>query len=167
MAVDDPADVARLVRAEDIRAFALFATRPEQALDPLQRRNQLCLVRTRQRAQQRRDLVPGARVDRREHLAAAIGQGKDDLSAIALRGIFGNDTLGREALQHAAQVTRIQTELLRELGRRAALALRQLVKDPAFGQRQRAAEQSVFEDTDLAGVEPVEPPDGPDPLFQL
>jgi len=124
-------------------------------------------VRSRQRAQQRRDLVPRARVDRREHIAAPVRQGKDDLSAIALRGMLSNDTVGRKALQHTAQVTRIQTELLHELGRRAALALRQLVKDPTFGQRQRTAEQPFLQDADLAGVEPVEPPDGTDPLFQL
>jgi hypothetical protein len=81
--------------------------------------------------------------------------------------MFGDETFGREALQHAAQVTRIQTELLSELRRRRVLALRKLVKDPTFGQRQRAAEQSCFQDPDLAGVEPIEPPDGPDPLFQL
>ena len=87
---------------------ACFASHAEQALDPLQRRDQLRLMRSRQRPQERRDLVPRAGVDRREHLAAPVGQGKDDLSAIALRRMLGDDTLGREALQHAAQVTRIK-----------------------------------------------------------
>src|SRR5260370_11483103 len=141
VAVDDPADVARLVRAEDVGEFGLFASHAEQAFNPLQRGNQLRLVGSRQRAQKRGDLVARPRVYRREHLAAAVGQGKDDLSAIALRRMLGDDTLGREALQHAAQVTRIQTEPLRQFGCCGVLALRKLVKDPTFGQRQRTAEQ--------------------------
>jgi hypothetical protein len=44
--VDDPADVARLVWAKDIREFGQLASLLEQALDPFQRRNQLRLVRS-------------------------------------------------------------------------------------------------------------------------
>src|SRR5260370_13355773 len=41
VAGDDPPDVARLVRAEDVRELRLFASHPQQAFDPLQLRNQL------------------------------------------------------------------------------------------------------------------------------
>src|SRR5271155_4479667 len=72
VAVDDPAHVARLVRAQDVREFTLFAAQPEQALYSLQRCNQLRLVQSGQLRQERRDLVPRPGVYRREHLAALV-----------------------------------------------------------------------------------------------
>jgi len=47
---------------------------------------------------------------------------------------------------------------LSELGRRRVVTLRKLVKGPAFAQRQRLPSSTAFKTTDLAGVEPVEPP---------
>jgi hypothetical protein len=45
--------------------------------------------------------------------------------------------------------------------------LRQFPDYPAFGERQRAAEQTLMQDADLASIKPAEPPDDRNPIVQF
>src|SRR5262249_33898444 len=131
------------------------------------RRKQLRLLGTAQLTQHCRDLIVGTGVDRREHLATPVGEGEDDLPPIPVRRALFDQTSLVEAAEDAAEVARIQSELSGDTGGCHRLTLRELVEHPAFGQRQRTAEEPFVQDANLAGVEATEPPDGADPLVQL
>jgi hypothetical protein len=165
--MDYPTHVARLMGTKHVGGLTGLASVAEQSLDRLERSYQPHLLGTAQLTQHCCDLIVGTGVNRREHIATPVGESENDLPAIPVRRALLNQTLLVEAAKDAAKVTGIQSELSGEIGGCHRLTLRELVQHPTFGQRQRAAEQSLAQDANLAGVEATEPPDGADPVVQL
>src|SRR5207253_1498711 len=81
---------------------------------------------------------------------------QDTLAAIGLGGRALEQTAPLEAAQDAAQVARIQSQLLPQGGRVRGRAVAEFVQDAGFGERERTAQQRLLEEADLPGVEPIE-----------
>ncbi len=84
------------------------------------------------------------------------------LAAIRARSKTGDETAAFETPEQAAQIPGIDLERLAQLGGCRGLAIGQLVEQAYLGKREGTVEQSLVEDSDPAGVEPVEPADGVD-----
>ena len=67
---------------------------------------------------------------------------------------------GFEPPEDAAEVAGVQAEIAAELGGGRRGAVREFVEDAHLGERERAVQQMLAEDADLARVEAVERADG-------
>jgi hypothetical protein len=167
VAVDDPAKIARLGRAQNVGRAGGLPTRCQQLLGRLEGGDEPHLIGGVELAQHRRHRLARAGIDCRVECLARLAERDDKPPAVMLRGPPLDQPLLFEPGENAAQIAGIKTEFGCELGRRRPLALRQFPDHPAFGQRQRAAGQPLAQDADLAGVKPAEPPDDCNPIVQF
>jgi len=170
VAMDHPADVAGLVRPQQIG----LTRRPgpaEQALDRLHRGDQATLRRRRQPRQHGADLLARAFIERREGGASGRGQRQQALPSVGVRRSLGEQAAPGELGQDAAQITGIERQLAGQLGRAETPAqvgvLRQLIEHARLGQRKFAGEQPLLQHADPLGVEAVEAPHHGDGRRQL
>jgi hypothetical protein len=82
------------------------------------------------------------------------------LPAIRRRRRRRDESAPLECAQGATQVAAIETERLADLAGGGIVAMRQLVEDARFGEREVAPEVAVAEGADVARVEAVEVADG-------
>ena len=89
--------------------------------------------------------------------AATAGQ-LDDLTArVRGRTLPGDETVGLEPGQNAAQVTRVDVDRTPQVGHLAGVPLRQLEEQPCLGERVRGVQVLASQQPDHVRVEPVEP----------
>src|SRR5215475_266356 len=157
MPVRDPARVAGLMRADDVRDF-LLRLRAEQRFDGAHRFNQAVLVRRREPAEHRLDLVVRARVELGERFPPFLRQGDDALAPVGFRRLSGDQAALLECGQQTAEVTRVQPQPDAQSGRRRFLALRQFVNNPGFGQGKLTFQDALAQHADFPRVEAVETP---------
>src|SRR5262249_47192021 len=98
--------------------------------------------------------------------AAFCGQRQLAGTAVGLGWPSGHDLAALQGLQRAAEEAGVEAKRASQVGRGAALALRDLVDDAGFLQRPRTAQELWFDDAQLARVEAVEASDGGDLTFQ-
>jgi hypothetical protein len=152
MLLHRPADVARLMRPQDVGRHALRLGR-EQGFDLVHRADQALLLARGQRAQHLRHVAARAGIELGEPLLPDLGQAEEVLPRIEVGGLPLHEPPLLEGLQDAAEIAGIEAKMLGEVRRRHGLAVRQLVDDPCFGQRELAAVIALVQDADLARVE--------------
>ena len=155
-----------LMAAQDVGHAALRRI-AQQARDGRQRFDQARLIVGAERVEQAADLGARAGVDRGERRLALLREGEDGLAAIVLRRLPHHVAALLEALEHPAEIARIEVELAGELACRRGLVMRQLVDDAALGQRERAVQQALAQHADPARVEAREAAHRLDPLQLL
>ena len=166
MAKDNPAHIARLMRAEEI-GFGRGVARSKNLLDAAHGADQLPPIGVRDRRDHLPDLLVGTLFERTKRGGAFGGQGQVGLAAIGSRGLAINPAAFFEAGKNAAEITGIDAELGGEPGggNASMRRMRDLVEQTYFGQRERGGEQPLLEEADLAGIETVEVANGGDGIL--
>src|SRR5215469_16211783 len=164
VAMNDPTHIARLVRPKNIVRLARIGRASKYVFGRFERRDKPSLVLFAQPLQHGRNLIVRAGVDRRERLVTAIRQNQDELPPVLLRRALFDQAALLEGTENSAEIPRIQAELGRDCRSQCRLPPCKLVKNPSLGQRQWTSEQSLVQDTDVAGIEPIEAADGVDAL---
>src|SRR5712692_6600590 len=109
-----------------------------------------------QRRQHRTRSVARARIEDRERLAAAGGEGEEALPAVVRRTPGPDEAAALEVLQQPAEIAEVEAEVPAQGGRRGLPALRQVVQQACLGERVGAAEQALAQYADAPCVESVE-----------
>src|SRR5712691_1018089 len=138
----------------------------DEPLDRAHGVDQPTLLGVRERVQEGGDLFTRSDVERGEGSLSLPGEGEELLAAVRPRASLGDQPALPETAQDAAEVARIEAEILAEVARRGALPVCQLVEDAHFGQGERARQQALAEEADRARVIPVERPHRYDSRFE-
>ena len=93
-----------------------------------------------------------------ESFAPGGRQGEHGLTRIGIGHRPCEKPTGPEFLEEAADVTRVEAKIARQIGRDESVSMRQLVDHAAFSKRERALKQALIEQPHLPRVEPVESP---------
>ena len=112
------------------------------------------------------DLVPGGGVELAEGFLPFIGQREEHLSPVFVGTSPADQPALLETAEDPAQVPGIQVELSSEMGSRRPFVVGEFVDHPCLGEGERAFQESLLEDSDLLGVEAVEPSNGFDSRSQ-
>jgi hypothetical protein len=94
-----------------------------------------------------------AAIEFRERLTALRGQAELILPPILRHGLAGEQPVLVELLDDAAEVAGIQAQFQSDALRGRALAMGKFVQHPRLAQRERAFEQLLVEDAELARIE--------------
>ena len=122
-----------------------------------ERFHQLLAVRRRQRREHLAGRTTRSFVEHREGTPAFGRQRQAHMPCVVLGALARHQLQAPEALQQAAEVSKVQVELGAERARRAFTALAELVEHARLRQRERAAEVVRLQRADAAGIEAVEP----------
>src|SRR4029077_13804048 len=107
----------------------------------------------------------GALIERRKGLAARRRQCQEALPAIRLRRRLRQQSAPFEALQDAAEISRIETKVVAELRGGEQLAIRQFVEHACFGERKGAVQQALLQYAEAPRVKAGEMAHGIDLRF--
>src|SRR5438128_1214380 len=102
-------------------------------------------------------------VERAKGLAPFGRERQAGLASVVLGGLALHQALPAQALEEAAEVTKIEVEFRAERARSALAALPELIQYARLRQRERAAEVARLQRADAPRVEAVEAPHGVDP----
>ena len=91
-----------------------------------------------------------------ERLAALRGQAELILPAIRKDRFAGDQAVLIEFLDDAAEVAGIKTQFGADLLCRRVFSVRKFVENPCLAQRERAFQEPLIENAELAGIEAVE-----------
>ncbi len=158
MARDHPADVAGAVAAQE-EARRLLRRRLQRLLDRRHRlhdRGALCGIET---GEQPADLVARAALELGGGGAALGGQRQLVDAAVVFGWLARHDLAPLQALQGPAQEAGVEPEIAGQIGGGAGGAVRDLVDDARFLQREGTVQQLRLDDAELAGVEAAEAAD--------
>ena len=111
-----------------------------------------------ERIEQAADFQNAMRFDRRETLAAALGDREVASPAVGLGGLPADQPVRFEVAQDAAEVAGIESQIAGDFGRGRPVALTDFVEHARLRQRKRAADPAFAQDADALRVEPVEAP---------
>ncbi len=99
---------------------------------------------------------------RRKNLTALSGEREQAPAGVSGRSSFQQQLLLLEAPQNPAKIAGIEVKILTQLCCTYPFAVRNLVENADFGQRQGTVEQAFPKQADLPGVEAIEAADGID-----
>src|ERR1043166_1573136 len=87
------------------------------------------------------------------------------LPSVRLRARAGEEAALGKAAQDAAEITRVEAEVARDVGGGGGGAVGKLVEHARLGERERALVQPLAQHADVLGVEAGEPPHRRDALL--
>src|SRR5215475_7830441 len=93
-----------------------------------------------------------------EGLPPFLRQPDEALASVCFGRLPGNQSPLLESCQQSAEITRVQSQLTAQLGRRSLFTLRQLVNDPGLGQGELAFQYVFAQYADLLRIEAIEAP---------